>query len=141
MSNDTPESASDGDHGGGGGLRSGLEAVVSIKADHDLDAFEGGDLIESLEAGLRERLGPSRIEMSLTPEGLAGSESPGTILAGELRIALGAAVDPETLEETLTNVLEGEIAVARGLLFRIARLEPGVPDPAGPSHPSTSAPT
>lgn len=137
MSTDTPES--DGDRGGG--RWSGLEAVVSIKADHDLDAFEGRDLIESLEAGLRERLGPSRIEMSLASEGNAGSDSPGPILAGELRLVLGAEVDPETLEETLTAVLEAEIAVARGLLFRIARLEPFTPDPAGPDHPSTATPT
>lgn len=136
MSNEPPESDDDR----GGELRSGLVAVVSIKADHDLDAFDGMDLIESLEARLRETLGTVRMEMNLAPEGLARSESSGAILAGDLRIDLSAGVDSETLEETLTVVLEAEIAVARGLLFRIARLERVAPVPDEPPHPMTVTP-
>lgn len=139
MSNDTPES--DGDRGDGEELGSGLVAVISIKADHDLDAFDGNELIESLEARLRETLGTVRMEVSLTPEGNAHGESSAALLRGELRLDLSAEVDGETLEETLTAVLEAEIAVARGLLFRIARLERVAPDEDGPTHPTTATPT
>ena len=137
MSNDTPDS--DGDRGGE--LWSGLVAVVSVKADHDLDAFDGKDLIGSLEARLRETLGTVRMDMSLAPEGDSRSESSGAILAGELHLDLSAEVDGETWEETLTAVLEAEIAVARGLLFRIARLERVDHDPDEPIHPTTATPT
>lgn len=139
MSNEPSES--DGDREAGGELRSGLVAMVSIKADHDLDAFDGNDLIESLKARLRETLGTVRMEVSLTPEGDAHGESSAALLRGELRLDLSAAVDGETLEETLTAVLEAEIAVARGLLFRIARLERVAPGQDEPTHPMTATPT
>lgn len=139
MSNESSEI--DGDREAGGELRSGLVAMVSIKADHDLDAFDGNDLIESLKARLRETLGTVRMEVSLTPEGDAHGESSAALLCGELRLDLSAAVDGETLEETLTAVLEAEIAVARGLLFRIARLERVAPGQDEPTHPMTATPT
>jgi hypothetical protein len=51
---------------------------------------------------------------------------------GELLLNIRAEVDPDTLEEVATAALEAEIAIARGLLFRVAHLEhfrPGMPVP------------
>lgn len=132
MSNDPQEI--DAARSGGGGFRSGLEAEVSIRADQDHDAFDGNALVESLDASLRERLGPSRIEMTLAP--LSAN-----LLAGDLRIDLHAGADSRNLEEILNVVLEEEIAIKRGLLFRIARLGPITPDPAEPNQRMTSAPS
>jgi G3E family GTPase len=141
-------------YGEGEALLGWLNATVEIKADHELDEFDGNELLQSLAASLKEKLElagaeVAHLKMTLTPAGdpyeiaainlVRGDALPELshrlyepLEDGELLLNIRAEVDPDTLEEAATAALESEIAIARGLLFRIAHLEhfrPGMPVP------------
>lgn len=141
-------------YGEGEALLGWLNATVEIKTDSGLDEFDGNELLQSLAASLKEKLElagaeVAHLKMTLTPAGdpyeiaainlVRGDSMPELshrlyepLEDGELLLNIRAEVDPDTLEEAATAALEAEIAVARGLLFRIAHLEhfrPGMPVP------------
>jgi G3E family GTPase len=141
-------------YGEGEALLGWLNATVEIKADSGLDEFDGNELLQSLAASLKEKLElagaeVAHLKMTLTPAGdpyeiaainlVRGDSQPELshrlyepLEDGELLLNIRAEVDPDTLEEAATAALESEIAIARGLLFRIAHLEhfrPGMPVP------------
>ena len=119
-----------------------------------MDEFDGNELLESLAMTLKSRLEQAgaevaHLKMTLTPMGdpyeiaainlVRGDSLPELshrlyepLEDGELLLNIRAEVDPATLEEAAQGALEEAIAVARGLLFRIAHLEhfrPGMPVP------------
>jgi G3E family GTPase len=141
-------------YGEGEALLGWLNATVEIKADSGLDEFDGNELLQSLAASLKEKLElagaeVAHLKMTLTPAGdpyeiaainlVRGDSQPELshrlyepLEDGELLLNIRAEVDPDTLEEAATAALEAEIAIARGLLFRVAHLEhfrPGMPVP------------
>jgi G3E family GTPase len=141
-------------YGEGEALLGWLNATVEIKAESGLDEFDGNELLQSLAASLKEKLElagaeVAHLKMTLTPAGdpyeiaainlVRGDSVPELshrlyepLEDGELLLNIRAEVDPDTLEEAATAALESEIAIARGLLFRIAHLEhfrPGMPVP------------
>lgn len=141
-------------YGEGEALLGWLNATVEIKADSGLDEFDGNELLQSLASSLKEKLElagaeVAHLKMTLTPAGdpleiaainlVRGDSLPELshrlyepLEDGELLLNIRAEVDPDTLEEAATAALETEIAIARGLLFRIAHLEhfrPGMPVP------------
>lgn len=142
-------------YGEGEALLGWLNATVEIKCDGKaVDEFDGNELLESLAMALRSRLElagaeVAHLKMTLTPMGdpyeiaainlVRGDSLPELshklyepLEDGELLLNIRAEVDPATLEEAAQGALEEAIAVARGLLFRVAHLEhfrPGMPVP------------
>lgn len=141
-------------YGEGEALLGWLNATVEIKAESEPDEFDGNELLQSLAASLKETLElagaeVAHLKMTLTPAGdpyeiaainlVRGDSQPELshrlyepLEDGELLLNIRAEVDPDTLEAAATAALESEIAIARGLLFRIAHLEhfrPGMPVP------------
>lgn len=147
-------------YGEGEALLGWLNATVEIKADDGLDEFDGNELLQSLASSLKEKLElagaeVAHLKMTLTPAGdpfeiaainlVRGDSLPELshrlyepLEDGELLLNIRAEVGPDTLEEATTAALETEIAIARGLLFRIVHLEHFRPGMPVPTHRMTS---
>jgi len=147
-------------YGEGEALLGWLNATVAIQADHESDEFDGNELLQSLAASLTEKLElagaeVAHLKMTLTPAGdpyeiaaihlVRGDALPELshrlsepLEDGELLLNIRAEVDPGTLEEAAAAALESEIAVARGLVFRVAHLEHFRPGKPVPTHRITA---
>ncbi len=144
-------------YGEGEALLGWLNATVEIKTDGgNADEFDGNALLESIASALKQKLESAgaevaHLKMTLTPLGdpyeiaainlVRGDAAPELshrlyepIEDGELLLNIRAEVDPDTLEEAARAAVEQEIAVARGLLFRIAHLEHFRPGKPVPTH-------
>ena len=119
MKSAAPSGAFPADYGAGTTNLPGVYAAAIVGVDGD-----------GLESGASEIAAINLVRGDALPELSHRLYEP--LEDGELLLNIRAEVDPDTLEEAATAALESEIAIARGLLFRIAHLEhfrPGMPVP------------